>query len=164
MKKLLILLIFLIPLPSCSINKIRVHPKQTGIDPVFKPYIVEYRNLIGKKTLERRFDKLHMNFADLEGNILGRCYWLLGGDFEIEIDKGYWDRPWNSLDKKFTVYHELEHCIRFRMHTNKKIKIKSIEDFFEVIGYYIGFMGRKGFLKDGCPASLMHSHSFSINL
>lgn len=59
------------------------------------------------------------------------------------------------------LYHELEHCIRYRMHTNKKKYIKNISDIFEEIGYYMGLIPKSGFLEDGCPTSLMHSHAMS---
>jgi len=150
--------ILLIFITSCSALPRVVH-HQKGIDPTFEPYIESYRNIIGKNKYQDKFDNLSMNFGKLEGNIIGRCWWLLGGGFEIEIDYGWW--RYNTNDQKaleFLTYHELEHCIRYRMHTDRKKSINNIVDFFEEIGYYIGIIPKPGYLNDGCPASLMHSH------
>ena len=146
-------------LNSCSALP-RVTQKQKGIDPVFKPYIESYRNIIGKDKYQYKFDRLSMNFKDLESGIVGKCWWLINGDFEIEIDPDWWYRNYafDPIAKEFLAYHELEHCMRYRMHTDRKKEIRSILDFFEEIGYYLGLLEKPGYLKDGCPASLMHSH------
>lgn len=143
---------------SCSSAAPRYFHKQQGIDPTFNSYIKKYRNIIGKDSYDYKFKKLSMNFANLEGNVIGKCWWLLNGGFEIEIDKEWWDtRYFDDYSREFLVYHELEHCIKYRMHTNRKDKIDNIIDFFEEIGYYMGIIPKPGYLEDGCPASLMHS-------
>ena len=146
-------------LNSCSALP-RVTQKQKGIDPVFKPYIESYRNIIGKDKYQYKFDRLSMNFKDLKSGIVGKCWWLINGDFEIEIDPDWWYRNYafDPIAKEFLAYHELEHCMRYRMHTDRKKEIRSILDFFEEIGYYLGLLEKPGYLKDGCPASLMHSY------
>lgn len=158
MKKIKFFLIFI--LVACSNKYIRSIPNQPGVDPYFKEYVQEYRNIIGHKKYEERFNSLSMNFVPtIGGNVIGRCYWLLNGGYEIEIDKKWWHNSYASFNqKKFLIFHELEHCIRYRMHTDKK-EIDTIVDFFEMIGRYIGLISEKGYLPDGCPASIMHSTS-----
>lgn len=158
MKYILLILMFL---ASCS-SMSRVNYKQEGIDPEFKPYIESYRILIGKNNYKKSFQRLNLNFADLKNGAVGRCWWLANGGYKVEIDTSFWyDNMFDPMVKEFLIYHELEHCIRYRMHTNKPFEINSFSDFWGTIGYYLGFMGRKGYLKDGCPASIMHSHIMS---
>lgn len=156
MKYLIFTIVFLIT--SCSALPRITHYKK-GIDPQFKLYIESYRNIIGKNKYQYKFDNLSMNFRKLEPGTIGRCWWLLDGGFEIEIDTNWWYyNKFNQKSKEFLTYHELEHCIRYRMHTDRKRKIENIVDFFEEIGYYIGIIPKPGHLPDGCPSSLMHSH------
>ena len=157
-KNLLILALLMVSVNSCAVAP-RINALKKGIDPKFKHYVTEYRNVIGINTYKDRFDRLSMNFAKLEPGVLGRCYWLLNGEFEIEIDRSYWDHGSSFYGKQYTAYHELEHCIRYRLHTDKKDKIRNVSDFFEEILYRLGIIKKKGYLKDGCPASIMNSFS-----
>jgi hypothetical protein len=137
----------------------RITHKQKGIDPTFKPHIESYRLIIGPEKYKEKFSRLSMNFKKLEIGTVGRCWWLLDGGFEVEIDPDWWyTKVFNPTAQEFLIYHELEHCIRYRMHTDRKGEIENIADFFEEIGYYIGLLPKPGYLEDGCPASLMHSH------
>lgn len=154
-------LILLIFSTSCAgITTPRLTTKIPGTDKEFEPYIREYKYMIDTKIYDKRFKNLSMNFSKLEGNTVGTCWWLLNGDLEIEIDSTHW-RNGTIIDRQFLAYHELEHCIRQRMHTNRVLKINSILDLLDEIGYYIGIITKKGTLPDGCPASLMHSHTMS---
>jgi len=162
MKKFLFLMILTMSFSSCAVYP-RVTPKQKGVDKTFEPYIKEYRYLIGQDSYSDRFKKLHMNFTDLEPGILGRCWWLLNGELEIEMDKEWWYSYASFYDRQFVAYHELEHCIRKRMHTNRKEEIENIVDFWEEILYMVGIIPKPGSLPDGCPASIMHSHSLELH-
>jgi hypothetical protein len=141
---------------ACANSVPRVTPNKKGVDPIFDIYVENYKQLIGEG-YEDRFEILHMNFAELEGEVVGRCYWLLGGGYEVEIDTAFWNNTFNPRKKEFVVYHELEHCIRFRMHTNKKEQMENIVDFFEEIAYRLGIIKKPGLLEDGCPSSIMNS-------
>lgn len=162
MKKTIIFLLFL-TMQSCSgMTFPRFTPKQKGVDKEFEPFIQEYKNVIGLHAHSDRFKKLNMNFANLESPTIGMCWWTMDGQYEIEIDRNYWYGTYYTyIDKQFTIYHELEHCIRYRLHTNRKLKIKNIIDVLEEIGFRIGLIPKPGYLPDGCPASIMHSHSFT---
>lgn len=158
MKKLLLIILLT---TSCSVMPRTVHKKK-GIDTELKPYVADYRNIIGKDVLSHRFKRLSVNFSDIEGNILGRCFWLIGGGYEIEIDRNWWNlSSTTQIDKKFVMYHELEHCIRLRMHTDRKTEINTVLDFIDELGYLLGIIDKPGFLPDGCAVSLMNSYSQS---
>ena len=162
MKKILLITALLISLTSCAATP-RISPKKRGIDPEFKPYIQEYKFIIGKG-YESKFKKLSMNFANLSPGVLGTCYWLLNGEYEIEINKNWWYNEYtNFIDKKFVSYHELEHCIKHRLHSDRKKKVEDIVDFWEEILYQVGIISKPGYLEDGCPASIMHSVIFSFS-
>jgi|VirMetMinimDraft_7_1064189.scaffolds.fasta_scaffold09927_2 hypothetical protein len=146
---------------SCSTYP-RISAKQEGINPVFEPYVESYRILIGEDSHEDRFENLNINFSKLEGSVIGRCWWLANGGYEIEIDSTWWYLSmFNQHEREFVMYHELEHCIRYRLHTDRVRKIHNFTSFLDEIGYYIGFVEKKEYLKDGCPASLMHSTTLS---
>lgn len=161
MKKILILAV-LIFCKSCASDAIRISPKTKGIDPEFKDYIKSYEYIIKYKNkkytiYKNRINKLSMNFADLEDSAIGRCYWLLNGEYEIEIDKAWWNSS-GQLSKQFLAYHELEHCIRQRMHTHPKSSNISFLEFLEVLAQKLGLVERSGFFKDGCPDSIMYPY------
>jgi hypothetical protein len=141
----------------------RLSAKTPGIHPELVPYIYDYRYLIGENSYSDRFRVLSANIVDMDSGILGVCRWLLDGGKEIEINKKYWYSSETTFyDRYFTVMHELEHCIRNRGHTDVKKEIENLTDFFEEIGRYMGIIETKHNLKDGCPASVMHSTSFSF--
>jgi len=149
-------------LSSCTGVKIRTYPRKKGKQEILKPYIKEYKQIVKlNKQQKNRLKKLHINILPInDGSVVGRCWYYGSGQLEIVIDKHYWEN-WttNEIDKQFLVFHELEHCIRYREHTNPKKEIRNIVDFFERIGYGIGFLNSKQNLPDGCPPSLMNSHT-----
>lgn len=159
MNKLIVL--FLIFTSSCSSEPIRVFPKKRGVDPAFNPYIKEYYSIINfknkthKDVYVKRIKNLSMNFTELEEATIGRCYWLLNGELEIEVDKKYWDRS-GFLSKKFLVYHELEHCIRNRSHTHDMPEPNSINAYIDYLIRWLGIIPKKDYFSDGCPNSIMH--------
>jgi hypothetical protein len=157
MTKLLSVLVFTFVFSACAVTP-RVTAHKSGIDPEFVPYIDQYQDIVGYQYY-KRFEMLSMNVVELDSGTLGRCYWLLGGGYEIEINKQWWTSPLiDFVDRQFVVFHELEHCIRHRMHSNRKHQIETIVDFLEEVGYYLGILEKRGYLPDGCPSSIMHSH------
>jgi hypothetical protein len=141
----------------------RISAKTPGVQLELIPYIQDYRYLIGEDRYSEKFKRLSANIVDMHDSTLGVCRWLLNGGTEIEINKKYW-YSYNTTfyDRYFTVLHELEHCIRNRGHTDIKKEIDNLTDFFEEIGRYMGIIETKHELKDGCPASIMHSTNFSF--
>lgn len=161
MNKIITLILILIFLTSCSSEVVRVHPNQAGVDPLFNPYIQNYSDILNLKNkkykyiYDQRIKKLSVNFANLNGSTIGRCHWLLNGEFEIEIDKEYWYRA-GFLSRQFLIYHELEHCIRFRLHTHEDLYKQNVWQYIEHLAQLMGLIPKKGYFKDGCPNSIMH--------
>ena len=159
MKKIVVLIYIAVFVNSCSgLTLPRISTYNEGINPIFIPYIKSYRGLIGEGEYQDRFDKLSVNFADIKGTVIGKCWWVLDGDLEVEIDTKYWNNG-DFFDKMFLIYHELEHCIRSRLHTDRKLVINNVLDLFEEIAHILGIFEDRGYLKDGCPYSLMHSYT-----
>jgi hypothetical protein len=155
-----ILLIISLLFQSCSVHPIFVEKR--GIDPAFAHHVAEYRGLIGKNKYSEKFKRLHINFSNkLNDNTMAVCYIrILQGEYEILINQKMWNRS-HLLSQEFTIYHELEHCIRKRMHTNDDYEIEKFIDIIETIGFYLNILEVKGYLPDGCPYSVMHSDEFS---
>jgi len=153
-----LILAWMIMVSCTNMPKPRIYHKNKQTNKLFTPYIHEYRALIGYQAFSDKFKELSINLTELPSNILGRCYWLANGGYEIEISKEWWQKRADPIDKQFTVFHELEHCIRNRMHTNVK-PVESFESVLERIMYWGGLIDPLPPLEDGCPASVMHSHS-----
>lgn len=163
MKKLLTLLLLTFALNSCA--DIRVMPKHDGIDKEFASLKQEFiRDSKGKIT-ERDFNGLTIGFRDYpsESNTVGTC-WPMGLFTEIDINRSAWlshpvrsggIKGWNNLWRKELVYHELAHCLLNRDHseiTTSSGYVGAMERF----AFKIGWWTPKGYLKSGCPASIMH--------
>ena len=85
---------------------------------------------------------------------------------EIDISRKDWDahptmvsgaKTYNNLWKKELVYHELGHCLLGKNHSEKTLSdgfVGTVERF----AFNIGWWTPKGYLKDKCPASLMHPY------
>lgn len=157
MKKIILIISLL--LQSCSVHPI--FTEKRGVDPAFKKYVAEYRSLIGIDKYQKKFDNLHINFSkNLSDTTMAVCYVrFLQGEYEILVNERVWNQS-HLLSQEFTVYHELEHCIRNRMHTNNDYEIRKFIDVIETIGVYLGLVEIKGYLPDGCPYSVMHSSEF----
>lgn len=154
------LLLLILP-SSCSSASVRVFPKKKGVDSEFKPYIQDYKSIINfrksinKKTYDQRISKLSVSFDKLEYPVIGQCHWLMNGEFEIQIDRTWWSYS-SPISRKFLVYHELEHCVRFRMHTHTKTNKDSLWDYIRYLGQLMGIIPNDEYFADGCPNSIMH--------
>lgn len=161
MKNIIIILSLFLS-SSCSGEMIQNNFKQT-VDPEFEYYLKEYKTIINskdgskKELYDNRIDKLSINFADLEKNVLGECTWEIDGSYKIEISKIYWQNS-TFIGKQFLIYHELEHCVRFRPHTHIKKKKEDFWDYLEALAQALGLIKKQGFFKDGCPDSIMYPY------
>ena len=160
MKQILLILLLALPL-SCSSAVFRISPQKRGVDATFKPYIKEYSHIINynnnknKNIYDQRISKLSINFNNLEYPVIGQCQWLINGEFEIQIDKRWWQYS-SFVAKQFLVYHELEHCIRFRMHTHTKEYRETLWDYIQYLGQLMGIIPDNEYFKDRCPNSIMY--------
>lgn len=159
MKKILTILLLFIQ-TSCSSVEIRMVKKHKGIDPSFKPYIEEFKYLSRGKVKDKDFEGLSIGFRDYAKNVntVGTCHYTV---FEIDINKKWWNSYYRSFEEKYElIFHELGHCVLKRGHT----EIPSHNGFLawlERIGFRLGLFSQKGYLKDGCPASIMHPYTLS---
>jgi hypothetical protein len=165
--KNIFILIFSITCNCCSGGLIKTNHKYQGVDVEFEPYIKQYKTVILQKNKDKeslydeRINDLSVNFSDdLDNNTLGQCTWLLNGGYEIEINRYYWKNS-TFIGKEFLIFHELEHCVRFRGHTDIKQKRESLWDYIEAIAQALGIIEKKGFFKDGCPKSIMYPYDTS---
>lgn len=162
MNKINVLILILL-FQSCSFASIRVSAKKSGVDPEFNDYVKSYKLIIEYKnkstnieSYRNRINRLSMNFSNLKAPVIGRCFWLLNGEYEIEIDKQWWENA-GFLSKEFLAYHELEHCIRHRMHTHPR-EDGDFLSFLQELFQKLGIIKKRGFFEDGCPDSIMYPH------
>lgn len=90
------------------------------------PTFEPYKKQFEKDTGTTISKFITVNFSTREGNIAGSCRAF---PYIINIDPSVWFRV-SAIQKQALIYHELSHCVCFRGHTT-------------------------GYLKDGCPKSLM---------
>lgn len=167
MKKIIFAIFFLCF--SCGTTDIPLKPRKKGKQKELLVYLESYKQLVPLHPIQKkRIKRLHMNILPINAEkkdgstIIGRCWYYGSGDLEIVISKDFWENPFTTvLDKEFVVYHELEHCVRYRSHTNARKKVDNIIDFFERLAFAVGFFSAKQDLPDGCPASLMNSSTMS---
>ena len=131
----------------------------------FEPYVREFIAKSQGTVEEYDLRNTHIGFANLKGSTVGTCinlpvvddnmnvYWAK----EIEIDINHWENS-TPLEKEQLIFHELGHCMLFRLHTHTKSENKW-EDKIERFLVKLGIIKRKGYLEDGCPASYMHPYT-----
>lgn len=147
---------------SCTTSKARSNglffPEKTGINPVFIPYIESYQGLIGTRKYENKIYSMPILFGETGGS-LGICTTHLMGGKSITIDPLFWS--WASeKEKLFLMYHEFEHCVRGRGHSNKDQKEWFGKELWKKIMKKFGYY-KTMYLDDGCPSDIMHSHMMS---
>ena len=127
--------------------------KHKVTDPAFKPYIEEAIFMSKNVITEEDFSNITIGFEDLNDSSIGICR---GNVREIGIDKEYWSRA--SEESKMEIFlHEIGHCILNRYHTNLK------NNYLHDIPLKMGFIKNTGYLRDGCPTSIMHPYSSDWN-
>jgi hypothetical protein len=159
MVKFLFVFIILI---SCTTKGARsdglFYPEKEGVEPVFLPYLESYQQLIGTRKYENKIKSTPILFGDTDG-ALGVCTTYLLGRHSITINRAFWLTT-DETGKMFVIYHELEHCIRKRPHTNIEKKEWFLKEVWKKVMKKLGFY-KPFYLKDGCPISIMNSHLVS---
>jgi hypothetical protein len=145
-------------LMSCGILKIaKIKPEYTGVDPQLQSYVNEFIELAKIHDI-RFYNKVTVGFKKVnEGNIIGVCHY--GAFFrEVDIDMDFWQNA-NEMDRLSLIFHELTHCYCERRHDFGKNDVYPKNRLERYKAYWRHLMyGDKsyGYLKDGCPKSLMH--------
>jgi len=149
--------------PKEEDNMVVIVEKEPYIDPEFQPYVDKFiavsRGIMDKSD----FARSTITMKELKGSTAGTCLAYPtydGGDVyfsqEIEVDKTYW-LSYSDLEKEDLMFHEFGHCYLHRGHTEEPKK-KGLVDFFQKILFKIGLFEKKGYLKDGCPDSMMYPY------
>lgn len=79
------------------------------IDPEIAPYVDIYREYKADRLGIHGIRKMNIFFAEQEYPRVGVCVKWSNGDFDIQIDKRYWDYA-SDLDREVLILHELGHC------------------------------------------------------
>jgi len=149
------LLLFLLLLSSCS----SFGKKHKDIDPEFKRYVQKFIDLSSGKVKKEDLEGLTIGFVDNDwSGTVGTCYPIFPN--EIDVNRDWWFETTSELKRTELIFHELGHCILHRSHTEPTMSggiIGSIERFLFKIGVY----EQKGYLDDGCPASIMNNYILS---
>jgi hypothetical protein len=111
-------------LPSISfflLSCAEVKPKKLDIHPAFQRYIASFEQDSRTYGKPVKIDNLVFKFGALPSNTLARCY--LQSTPEIVFNPVYYDqfiRLNLYSDLELVVYHELGHCVLFRMHEDTR--------------------------------------------
>lgn len=163
MKKILTILMFIFTLNvfGCAT------PKKYETDRTFTSYLEEFvmesKKLI---TMDELNKKVIVEFHEYpkHSTTLGTCHINFIVKNTIWISKEWWNRAYTSeYDKMSVIFHELGHCVLYRYHTiepEESINGDSFYKWIERIMFKLGLYTPKGYLKDGCPASIMHPYHF----
>jgi len=143
----LLLFLFTSILISCETRM-----SKDKIDPAFRPYLDEVIEFSKGELNKNNLRSLKIGFFDNKGSSeVGVCKHIFN---EILIDKNYWART-TEEGRLEIIMHEIGHCVLNRYHTNVKF------EFFHDIPFLFNMVGNEGFLKDGCPSSVMNP--FTLN-
>lgn len=130
------------------------------INPEFDPYVKDFQILVPE--FKDQVEKVDIDFYDFKKkeknfNTIGRCNYNLIEPNSITIDVEYWGYS-SPTSKYFTVLHEIGHCVCHLPHSEVSTGFTGwLEDFL----FDLGIWKKKGYLNDGCPASIMHPSEFS---
>lgn len=141
-------------------------PDHVGIDKELAPYDASYRNLALKNSI--KFTKpVTIGFSRIKllkdkKHVIGLCTY--GKNFrEIDIDIEYWKNA-SSISRRTLVYHEMTHCLCGRDHDWGEGTAYPDSITEKIIAKIIPLPFYKtppGFMKDGCPLSVMHPYILS---
>jgi len=151
--------------PCCS--TVTVTPSMKKVTPIFYadqefiPHIDKFLKLSKRPWLKIRnhtvFGTLGYSDPEDDSSTVGLCEYFFK---RVTIDDYYW--KWLSeTGREALIFHELGHCTLFRGHTDIKEDDGTIEYKIENFLFSLGVFEKKGYLKDGCPASIMHPYMFS---
>jgi len=149
-KNLLILILFFSNV-SCA-SDVR------GVDPEFKDHVKDFGFLLPEYREESK--RLSIGFVDFPktdgDNTIGRCSLSITFNHTITIDREYWKTA-TPTSQYFTMLHEMGHCVCYLNHSEPTSGlVGKLEEFL----FKIGIWTKKGYLEDGCPASIMHPNEF----
>lgn len=132
---------------NCCASVRTVHPE-------FKDYVEDFNKIVPENS--EKTNSIAIGFEDFsKTNVIARCYYRMKGN-RISVDPSYWKRS-APTSKYFTFLHEAAHCSCNAHHTEPTSGLAGV---WELILFKLGIRERKGYLPDGCPASIMHPNDF----
>src|ERR1035437_8833584 len=154
---------------SCTLvhvkNTVPKEPEMVlaGIDPQISEYFNEYLKLSSQhyitfsKNPVIRFVKIVKKSIIPGTTVIGICHRSTPLKF-IDIDTEFWEHASKS-SRKFTIFHELGHCMCGRDHDfaeGKEYKEEVVEKVLNYIYNRVSFQIPEGYYDDWCPKSIMH--------
>lgn len=120
--RLVIGILFLTVSASCATPPMAIdliNYRGYEIEREFLPYIESFERDCGKKV------ELRINFARTDDDIMldidgAVAYCWIVYPQHIRVDYNWWMRNPSKWRREELIYHELGHCVLFRMHTQKK--------------------------------------------
>ena len=148
--KNLLILVLIFSVESCASTRIKV------IEPEFQDYANDFINLVPE--YKDKVYALGIGFKTFskESNLAGQCTYNIFYGNSIGINRKYWESA-SPTSKYFTMLHELAHCVCYVGHSESTTGWLGV---MEEILFKIGIWKKKGYLWDGCPASIMHPSEF----
>lgn len=151
--KNLLTLVLIFSVESCANVGTKV------IEPEFQDYAKDFVSLMPE--YKEKVSQLGIGFRVFPENkkyseIVGQCTYNFFYGNSIGIDRKYWETA-SPTSKYFTLLHEMAHCVCYVGHSEST---KGWLGIMEEILFKIGIWKKKGYLWDGCPASIMHPSEF----
>lgn len=156
MRRLILALLGIVSLATCSTQNFRLKPEHKGVEPKLQAIVDKYMDL-SKQNDIRFYNKVSIGFKKLDSPAVGVC-WTGGWFREIDIDPDYWKEITN-LSKQTLLFHELTHCYCGRPHDYGKSKRYPESEearLKQAIVWIVEGGERPGFWEDGCPVSIMY--------
>jgi hypothetical protein len=159
MTKVLLLLSFLV----CGCAQGRITPKYTESSSEVASYVYEFQRVIipDNARAQKRLKYTKLRIVDSwDTSYIGFCNpVLLDGTAEIDLDRQYFEKS-SEIERQFTVFHELAHCVCFAHHTSPT-NGDGFGDRLEALMFKLGLYEETARLPDSCPKSLMHPYALS---
>lgn len=113
----LIFLFSLLFLASCG----KLESPQINTD--YKVYYNKFYALAESKGIKNIVKDVRVEFADLDGEIAGSCYWIYHPR-KIVLDKNIWESQGiTDAYRESLMFHELGHCALSRFHDDQELSI-----------------------------------------
>lgn len=140
---------------SCSGIKPKLRPEYSGVDTRLQPLVNEYLQLSAENNIHFKH-KVSVGMKPIDDDkAVGVCNY--GSYFrEIDIDSDYWDAI-TPTTQKAILFHELTHCYCTRPHdygNGQEYKSKGLLE--RVLGVFKSTPENTGFYPDQCPTSIMY--------
>lgn len=98
---------------ACILFIISVIIPYKVIDNEIEPYYSEYMNIVQAYCKPDQYFnpwQMSIQFAELENNIIAQCQSNNISKYNIIYNTNYWKKQ-NHIQKKATIFHELQHCV-----------------------------------------------------